>query len=783
MKPRRVWLWMFSATILVICSCAPRYTTTPEQPPVEPVPDGRVEVLLDEAESAYQEGVDLFVREEFDSASAHLEYAITLLSRDVAWSSDGSALSERRILLYKCRYFLERVPVAVSDVIVEPEIDEIEPRKPPLPSVELLENDKVRGWIRYFTGDGKASFAKWLKRSGLYRPLMLRIFKEEGLPPRMVNLAMIESGYNPNAYSKAHAVGMWQFIKSTGRIYGLRVDWWVDERRDPVQSGRAAARHLRDLYQALDSWPLALAAYNSGQRCVERAIRRGHTRDYWRLRLPSETRDFVPKFMAACLIMENPQKYGFDSGVDGPVSFDEIEVGPKTDLKIIAEACQVPASVISELNPHLIRGCAPDGKSSYAVRIPGGKLELCRSNLASVPPDKLIAKVYASPEIGHTVKRGETLSRIANKYGTTIAAIGKANRLKSYHRIGVGQVLKIPGDGYVSYPDNPGVHSVRRGETLSSIAGRYGVQVRDLMEWNNLPSAHLIYSGQRLIVALDKLPENRQIVHRVKKGETVSTIARLYRASTQAVLLANELGSRDRIYPGQDIKVPVTDGWMPRGQQVVHVVRRGETVTSISKHYGVSIEHVLSANGLRSSDKIYPGQKIKIGGYDAPQAKPIVHSVARGETVSGIAERYGVPTQDILAANGLGSSDRIYPGQKLEVRRSNGGASQDRVEVHTVCRGETVSSIAKRYGTSVTEVLNANGLGSRDKIYPGQSLVIFEGKVPRDVLVYHEVTRGETISSIAGKYGATVNKVLEANEMKARDRIYPGQKIKVPVRR
>jgi LysM repeat protein len=481
--------------------------------------------------------------------------------------------------------------------------------------------------------------------------------------------------------------------------------------------------------------------------------------------------------------MENPHKYGFVSDVDDPVSYDEIEVGAKTDLKVIAKACQVSSSVITDLNPHLIRGCAPDGKSSYAVRIPGGKLELCRSELARIPKDKLIAQVYASPEIRHTVRRGETLSRIAKKYGTTISAIGKVNRLKSYHRISVGQVLKVPGDGYVSYPDNPGVHSVRRGETLSTIAGRYRVSVRDLMEWNNLPSAHLIYSGQRLVVSLDKLPESRQVVHRVKKGETISTIARRYRASTRAVLLANKLGSRDRIYPGQDIKVPVTDGWMSEGQHVEHVVRRGETVTSIAKHYGVSIEHVLSANGLRSRDKIYPGQAIKIGGYDAPQAKPIVHSVARGETVSGIAKRYGVSTKDILAANGLRSRDRIYPGQKIKVHRSNGGVSQDQVEVHTVCRGETVTSIAKRYGTSVKEILKANGLGSRDKIYPGQSLVIFEGKVPRDVTVYHEVTRGETISSIAGKYGATVRKVLEANEMRSRDRIYPGQKIKVPVRR
>jgi N-acetylmuramoyl-L-alanine amidase len=273
------------------------------------------------------------------------------------------------------------------------------------------------------------------------------------------------------------------------------------------------------------------------------------------------------------------------------------------------------------------------------------------------------------------------------------------------------------------------------------------------------------------------------VVHRVSKGETISTIARRYRASTRAVLRANKLGSRDKIYPGQEIKVPVTDGWMPEGQQVLHKVRRGETITGIAKRYGVSIEHVLSVNQLRSRDKIYPGQTIRIGGYAAPESRPTVHKVAKGETISGIAKKYGVSTEEVLKANGLGSRDRIYPGQEIKVHASHGGASVDRVTVHTVKRGETVAKIAGKYGTTTKAVLSANGLRATDKIYPGQNLVIFDGPVPEDVVVYHEVTRGETISSIAHKYGATVKKVLEINRLGSRDRIYPGQKIKVPVKR
>lgn len=722
MKLRRVWLLVFCAGFVAICACVPKYTTKPQEPPRTAVSDAQVEAILEEAELAYQEGVDLFVREEHDSARTHLESAISLLSRDIDWSSHGPALSERRILLYKCRYFLERLPVRVTEVLVEPKLEDIVPLRPMLPPVEIVDNDKVQKWIRYFTGEGKQTFAKWLKRSGKYKSHMARIFKEEGLPPKIVNLAMIESGFNPDAYSRAHAVGMWQFIRSTGRIYGLRIDWWVDERRDPIRSGRAAATHLVDLYRSLDSWPLVLAAYNCGQRNVERAIMRARSRDYWRLRLPRETRDFVPKFMAASLIMADPHAYGFDVVLDDPMEYDEIEVGPKTDLKAIARACQASTSEIKELNPHLIRGCAPDGKASYPVRIPRGKLEVCANELARIPRAELVAKVYESPTVKHTVRRGDTLSRIASMYGTTIAAIGKANRLANYHRIKVGQVLLIPGDGYVSYPENPGVHVVRRGETLSNIARRYKVALRSLIEWNNLPSAHLIYSGQKLVVSLENLPQDRVVIHVVKKGETISTIAKQYRASTRAVLSANGLGSRDNIYPGQEVKVPVSDHWKPAGQVATHTVRRGETITAIAKRYGVSVKEVLSANGLGSTDKIYPGQKVRIGG------------------------------------------DR-----------------REEVTTHTVAGGETVTKIAQTYGTTVDAVLKANGLRADDKIYPGQTLIIFPGEVPEAVLVYHKVTRGDTISSIARKYGTSVQKVLDINGLGSADKIYPGQKIKIPI--
>jgi membrane-bound lytic murein transglycosylase D len=789
MTSRRVWQWALVVLIAGALGCAPsyRYTSRVEERPLdEPAPGPEIRATLQQAEAAYHKGVDHFVKDEFGAAASNLEYAISLLSRDIDWSADDTAVSERRILLYKCRYFLERLPAEAQEVPESAEVTEVVPAKPPLPSIRLEDNDRVQKWIRYFTGKGKASFVKWIHRSGKYRDTAARILAEEGLPPELVNLALIESGFNPNAYSHAHAVGMWQFIASTGRIYGLRIDWWVDERRDPVRSCRAAARYLRDLNEALDSWPLALAAYNSGQRCVERAIKRSRTTDYWELRLPRETRDFVPKFMAACLIVQDPDNYGLESTLDEPLEYDEIDLEPKTDLKAVASACNVAVSVIKDLNPHLVRGCAPDGKAPYPVRIPAGKLEVCRSELARMPEDQRLAQTYTSPTLRHTVRRGETLSRIASKYGTTIATIARVNNISNYHRIKAGQILTIPGGEYGSFPENPGIHVVRRGETLSKIGHDYRVKIRDLMAWNDLRSPHVIYPGQKLIVSMEDAPLKEVVVHVVRKGDTVSGIAGKYGTSTRAVLQANGLASRDRIFPGQKIRVPVAGGWIPEGQIAVHTVKRGETISGIANKYGASVTEILSLNGLGSRDKIFPGQKIRVEGAIAVtgSGEPVVHEIRRGETVWSIARKYSVSVDDVLRINGLGQRDRIYPGQKLTIVRSAGAPGPAPIEslVHEVRSGDTIWSIARKYAVSVDDVLTSNRLGSRDKIYPGQKIVIAGAGSGGSVQEYHTVRKGETITSIAKMYGYSVESVLDLNGLGTRSRIYPGQKIKLPYR-
>jgi membrane-bound lytic murein transglycosylase D len=265
--------------------------------------------------------------------------------------------------------------------------------------------------------------------------------REHGLPQDLVYLSLIESGYNPNAYSRAHAVGLWQFLASTARRYGLRVTYWIDERRDPVLATHAAAAYLKDLYEEFGSWYLAAAAYNGGSSRVRRAIRRTGSRDFWTLArrgyFPSETRDYVPKFIAAALIAKQPDRYGLTVAAVPPMSYDLGQVPDATSLEVIAEAAGVEVAEIKALNPQLIRGVTPPGERYY-VRLPPRSGDRFAANYARVQAAARAGSIH------HTVRSGDTLSRLATAYGSDLSAIRSANPSVRPERLQVGQRLYIP---------------------------------------------------------------------------------------------------------------------------------------------------------------------------------------------------------------------------------------------------------------------------------------------------------------------------------------------------
>ncbi len=661
-----------SVVLLFFVGCSPRFTSKPIGSPDYHGPEASPEEIFQEATDAYEHGVDLFVNSQFDSASLFFDYAVSLLTSDINWSKDAYLADQRRILLYKCRYYLERMPSEIHEAVDSEEIKAI---KPPLPPIEIEYNERVKKWIDYFTGSGRTRLMEWLARSGRYRNETLRILREEGLPDEIINLALIESGFNPNAYSRAHAVGIWQFIRSTAVIYGLRVDSWVDERRDPIRSARAAARHIRDLYEAFDSWPLALAAYNCGQKNVERAIKRANSKDFWKLPLKRETSEYVPQFMAACIIMQDPERYGLRIDYEKPLRFEEIEVGPRTDLKAIAKGCGVPPEVIFDLNPHFVRRCVPPGLGSYPVRVPEGMGEKCIAELSKMAEGERFAKDIPASYIRHTVRRGETVTSIARKYSTTATAVAKANGISTKTKLSVGQVLLIPSDAPPNGSLASGVHIVKRGETLSGIAATYGVRLRDLVEWNGLKSPDTIYPGQKIKLSNGAIasagsasqktsspPASSLDSYVVRKGDTLSGIAKRCGVSLKEICEINNLTTRSIIYPGQELKIRKSED---KGS-IYHEVKKGETVSSIAKAYGVSISQVLDANNLKPNDSIYPGQKLRIPS-SLSGSKDKVHIVKKGESIARIADVYGVSPNVILEVNGLRPNDIIHPGQRIRI--------------------------------------------------------------------------------------------------------------------
>lgn len=364
--------------------------------------------------------------------------------------------------------------------------------------IPIVLNDRVEWWIDYFVHRIPDSFERYLMRSGAYLPYLKDRLREAGLPEDLAYLVMIESGFSTGAVSRVGAVGPWQFMPYTGREYGLRIDRWVDERLDYERATSAAIAYLSDLHSLFGSWYLAAAGYNGGQGRVGKAMLRDNTINFWELTdLANETKNYVPKLIAATLIAKEPEKYGFDDvQYLDPVDWSVVTVPTSTSLAVVARAAEVSPEVERMLNPQLLRGRTPPGETNYPVKIPADQVETFTENYYQLPPDERLPKPAT-----HLVRRGETLSGIASAYGVDRAELMRENGIRNPRSLQVGAVLKIPGTsveaGDAGGSPGPRYHVVRRGETLGEIARRFGVRVLDIKRANGLKS-DVIRIGQRL---------------------------------------------------------------------------------------------------------------------------------------------------------------------------------------------------------------------------------------------------------------------------------------------
>lgn len=391
------------------------------------------------------------------------------------------------------------------------------PEDEPAADIPLAMNEKVEYFINYFQTRGRTTYARWLSRSTRYLPMMKEILKKEGLPDELVYVAMIESGFQLHARSHASAVGPWQFMSATGRRYSLRIDQWVDERRDPVKATMAAAMYLKDLYTMFNNdWYLAAAGYNAGENKIFRAIGKYDTVDFWELSkgsyLKRETKEYVPKLLAAAIIAREPARYGFTEIASVPiVQYDTTIVNGRTDLDLVARLTGTTFQTIKELNPSLLHWCTPPNYPEFELKIPKATKERFETALAAIPENqRFTEKTFFSR---YKATRRDTLAQVARRFGSTPAELAELNGLRSKDRI-AGRSLIVPARAADRTPEVKPVvtaqsvqdatvtyYTVRKGDTLHALARRFKVSAKVLAAWNNMKEAVLLKPGKRLIVA------------------------------------------------------------------------------------------------------------------------------------------------------------------------------------------------------------------------------------------------------------------------------------------
>jgi len=440
--------------------------------------------------------------------------------------------------------------------------------------IPLVINDTVLRFVDYFQNGGRKGMEFGMQRAGRYRAMISRILAEEGAPQDLIYLCQAESGFKPLALSRAKCKGLWQFAASRGEEYGLRQNWWIDERSDPEKSTRAAARHLKDLYNRFGDWLLAMAAYNTGPLNVEHAIERTGFADYWELlkrgTLHPETQNYVPIVLAIAIISKDPTKYGFDVTPDPPVPVDKVKINSAVDLRLAAESLDIGLAELKDLNPHIRRQTTPRNDPDFTFYLPAGTQEKFLEEIASIPEEMRVTWRM------HRVEEGDTLSLIARKYRTTPFAIAQANSLTNRKTIQIGDKLIIPvTPGKASVAVRGNIASIRYamkpGDTIASVARDYEVTVAQIRKWNRLGVKSQLSPGKVLVIYPPDPPakpervvltgksvtasNSDRVIHQVKKGETLFAIATNYKISIDSLRDWNNLSESENLKVGDKLTI------------------------------------------------------------------------------------------------------------------------------------------------------------------------------------------------------------------------------------
>jgi membrane-bound lytic murein transglycosylase D len=458
----------------------------------------------------------------------------------------------------------------------------------------LMMTDQVAGYISYFSGRGRGVFERAFARSGRYHDMIVSTLKDEGVPQDLIYLAQAESGFHPLAVSRVGARGIWQFMGSRARGYGLSHSMYVDDRQDPEKSTRAAAHHLKDLYNQFGDWYLAMAAYNSGPGTVQAAVKRTGYADFWELYrrnvLPKETRNYVPIILAMTIVSKNLSHYGFDDvSMEEPAKFDTVTINYPVDLRLVAQCVNSTAPELQDLNPSLLRLTTPrEGK--FDLHLPVGTKDSYQTAIASIPADMRLWWRF------HTVQPGDTLATLARNYHTTAKSITAANHLES---------TELEADAKLVIPVAPGKHpqsdtatyarritryKVRRGDTVETVAENFGVSAQMLRRWNGLRGNGL--SGRKVLALHLPISPSAEVTARTSRPKHPKTTET---ATTKPP--ATKSAQIERLNAQDEATV--------QASVVHHKVKTGETLYSIANFYKTTVAALKRDN--RNVAVLHPG--------------------------------------------------------------------------------------------------------------------------------------------------------------------------------
>lgn len=731
------------------------------------------------------------------------------------------------------------------------EVEEIDPGSPAMSTLQFASsrvsgapgvpgmtipldiNEYVQKNITFLSQDkGKKFFKRWIEKSTKWFPLLKRIAKEEDMPEEIIYLAMIESALNPNAVSWAKAVGMWQFMQAAASDYGLKMNSWVDERRDPEKSTRAAMRYLKWLYNEFGDWHLALAAYNSGPNGP---VRRGVSRiqkdapTFWDIRefLPKETKNYVPLYIATAVICINQEQYGFskdDLSFEPEYVYETHPIEGSISLKVLAQCLNENVEQIKELNPELVGiTTPPNSDAPYELKIPIGKKELFVQNLAKLTPEEL------NPWVLHTVEKGETIAEIAAQYAVNTQDITGNNALSSGSKLKKGMSLRIPrealgtatvAESTTSSDSITGIPST--GEQISkSPASTASIDAKKSIQ-PVIPAQSTASNPQKnttqnelIAKATPSIPSNPVKVtspvaaeEQITSDEIVESNPSTSSQQNQSQISKKEISESN----------PTTSKKSGR-EHVKHIVRSGETLYTLAQKYGVRMTDLRNWNGISfDTDQLAEGQELIVSSTASPKLVYIQeqkhkspaqsvkrgnkHTVRKGETLAQIADDYGVDIESLRKANNIKKSGIVNAGISLRIpkqtysdERSSRAVSKKRtsastLKVHSLKKGESLSKIAAMYNVSEKDLRSWNPGIKASKVVRGQKIKVYSkvsgkgsssdsksrssSRIPKK----YKVRKGDSMKSIANKFGISLSQLKKKNQ-KVKSGLKAGQSLRI----